>query len=62
MKKQEEKDKKHEKIKGFLFFVLSVYKQQEMELEKSTRKSKLRLFYNLNISGNETPIQSSIRI
>ena len=59
MKKQEkeltflqEKNKKHMKIKGFLFFVISVYKQQEMELEKSTWNSKIRLFNNLNISGN----------
>ena len=52
-------NKKHKKIKGSLFFVLSVYKQQEMELEKSTRKLKLRLFHILNIWGNQTPMKSS---
>ena len=66
MKKQEkelffwqEKNKKHVKIRWFLFFVFSVYKQQEMELVKSTRKSKLRLFNFLNVSGNQIPIQNS---
>ena len=45
------KIKSTRKSEFFSFFVISVYKQQEMEVEKSTRISELRRFNILKISG-----------
>ena len=48
---RKKKMKSTRKSEFFSFFVISVYKQQVMELEKSTRISELRRFNILKISG-----------